>query len=327
MDGAISTLPPFGGTGALASLQYIRWRRSLPELLHPAQRNPTRRGVRPDPNQQIRCSGPKNDGRRRGLLVACGHSTNAASDGRTRTSTNRAESRPRRFNGRLGSSSMTSSSSASESHCTMPVIYPSYDFFDGVYRSRGRAPPWRLERGLHECSCRRSLIGRPNVGKSALFNRTRRRTGSPSSAMKAGTTRDRHFAEAEWNRQMRFSGSWIPVASPTDPRAPMGTLEIRRRGRSGDSRGGSPATRRRCRRPGVHPNGRSRGRHASRGTEAVDPRSRNKADDPQSTDFYTSYSNRLGAGDPVPVVSQRTAKNSGDLLGHGPSPPPPPSDA
>ena len=42
-----------------------------------------------------------------------------------------------------------------------------------------------------------ALIGRPNVGKSHLFNRI---VGDESAIVseEAGTTRDRHFAQTDW---------------------------------------------------------------------------------------------------------------------------------
>ena len=43
-----------------------------------------------------------------------------------------------------------------------------------------------------------ALVGRPNVGKSALFNRL---VGANNAIVsdEAGTTRDRHFGRMEWN--------------------------------------------------------------------------------------------------------------------------------
>jgi GTPase len=150
-----------------------------------------------------------------------------------------------------------------------------------------------------------ALVGRPNVGKSALFNRIIG-DGSAIVSEEAGTTRDRHFARADWNgRQF-----WLVDTGglTDDPHVPM-DLEIKRQVIEAineadllllvvDAKAG------------LHP---SDSRVVDMLREARKPwvLVANKVDDPASTDYYEFYS--LGAGDPVPVSAQN-GKNSGDLL-------------
>ena len=150
-----------------------------------------------------------------------------------------------------------------------------------------------------------AIVGRPNVGKSALFNRI---VGGHAAIVsdEAGTTRDRHFAEADWNGRSFWLVDTGGVTD--DPRAPM-DIEIRRQVDQAiaeadllllvvDAQ------------MGVHP---MDARVVDMLREAEKPwlLVANKADDPRSTDFYEFY--RLGAGDPIPV-SATNGKNSGDLL-------------
>lgn len=150
-----------------------------------------------------------------------------------------------------------------------------------------------------------ALIGRPNVGKSALFNRI---VGSHTAIVsdEAGTTRDRHFAEADWNGRSFWLVDTGGVSD--DPHAPM-NLEIRRQVDQAiaeadllllvvDSKAG------------VHPVD-ARVVEILRDAQKPWLLVANKADDPRDTDFYEFY--RLGAGDPIPV-SAINGKNSGDLL-------------
>jgi GTP-binding protein len=150
-----------------------------------------------------------------------------------------------------------------------------------------------------------ALIGRPNVGKSALFNRI---VGKETAIVsdEAGTTRDRHFAEAEWGGRYFWLVDTGGVTD--DPRAPM-DVEIRRQVDQAiaeadllllvvDAKAG------------VHPMDAyvvELLREAQKPWLLV----ANKADDPRATDFYEFY--QLGAGDPIPV-SAINGKNSGDLL-------------
>lgn len=150
-----------------------------------------------------------------------------------------------------------------------------------------------------------ALIGRPNVGKSALFNRI---IGDHSAIVsdEAGTTRDRHFARADWNgRQF-----WLVDTGglTDDPRMPM-DVEIKRQVLQAIAESDllmlvvDAKT-------GLHP---SDSRVVDLLREARKPwvLVANKVDDPSTTDFYEFY--ELGAGDPVPV-SALNGKNSGDML-------------
>jgi len=150
-----------------------------------------------------------------------------------------------------------------------------------------------------------ALVGRPNVGKSALFNRI---IGQNSAIVseEAGTTRDRHFARAEWNGRQFWLVDTGGIAE--DPREPM-DLAIRRQVQTAiaesdllllvvDAK------------MGVHPSDQhvvDTLRDSRKPWLLV----ANKVDNPRSTDFYEFYS--IGAGDPLPV-SAANGTNSGDLL-------------
>lgn len=150
-----------------------------------------------------------------------------------------------------------------------------------------------------------ALLGRPNVGKSALFNRI---VGANTAIVsdEAGTTRDRHFARAEWNGRAFWLVDTGGVAA--DPQHPM-DLEIRRQVEQAIAEADlllfvvDAKT-------GVHPSDASVAemlRTAGKPWLLV----ANKVDDPRTADFYEFYS--LGVGDPIPV-SANNGKGSGDLL-------------
>jgi GTP-binding protein len=150
-----------------------------------------------------------------------------------------------------------------------------------------------------------ALIGRPNVGKSALFNRI---VGGNAAIVseEAGTTRDRHFARADWNGQ----AFWLVDTGglTSDSSVPM-DVEIRRQVHQAieeadllllivDAKAG------------LHP-------FDAQVVELLRDSGKpfllvaNKVDDPRSTDFYEFY--QLGVADPVPV-SAANGKGSGELL-------------
>jgi GTP-binding protein len=150
-----------------------------------------------------------------------------------------------------------------------------------------------------------AIIGRPNVGKSALFNRI---VGDHSAIVsdEAGTTRDRHFAMAEWAGRKFWLVDTGGVAD--DPQIPM-DREIHRQVMEAigeadlllmvvDAKAG------------LHPSD-SRVLDLLRNSQKPWMLVANKVDDPSTTDWYEFYS--LGAGDPFPV-SAANGKNSGDLL-------------
>jgi GTP-binding protein len=150
-----------------------------------------------------------------------------------------------------------------------------------------------------------ALIGRPNVGKSALFNRI---VGDDSAIVseEAGTTRDRHFAQTDWAGRAFWLVDTGGVA--VDPRAPM-DVEIRRQvdeaiGEADlllfvvDAR------------VGLHP-GDHHVVELLRDSRKPWMLVANKVDDPRDTDFYEFYA--LGADEVFPV-SAVNGKGSGDLL-------------
>jgi GTP-binding protein len=150
-----------------------------------------------------------------------------------------------------------------------------------------------------------ALVGRPNVGKSALFNRV---IGHDTAIVseEAGTTRDRHFAMAEWQGRPFFLVDTGGITD--DPRAPMDAA-IRRQVETAideadlllmvvDARAG------------LHPIDR-RVAEILRASGKPFMVVVNKVDDPTDTSWYEFF--ELGAGDPLPV-SAINGKQSGDLL-------------
>src|SRR5881409_643839 len=150
-----------------------------------------------------------------------------------------------------------------------------------------------------------ALVGRPNVGKSALFNRIVGRNAAIVSE-EAGTTRDRHFARADWAGH----DFWLVDTGGIveDPNLPM-DVEIRRQVGLAIAEADVllfvvDAL------AGQHPTD-------SRIAEMLRTSGKpwllvaNKVDKPQSTGYYEFFA--LGAGDLVPV-SAVNGHGSGDLL-------------
>jgi GTPase len=150
-----------------------------------------------------------------------------------------------------------------------------------------------------------AIVGRPNVGKSQLFNRL---AGSDSAIVseEAGTTRDRHFARAEWGGRAFWL---VDTGGLTDDQSIPMDVEIQKQVMQAIAEADlmllvvDAKT-------GLHPQDQ-RVVELLRNSRKTWLLVVNKVDDPRSTDFYEFYN--LGAGDPIPV-SAINGKNSGDLL-------------
>jgi GTP-binding protein len=151
-----------------------------------------------------------------------------------------------------------------------------------------------------------ALVGRPNVGKSTLFNRI---VGGRRAIVddQPGITRDRNFAEADWNGTSFWlvdTGGWIEGAE--DPISRGIREQVTQAVEAADVIALVVDTM-----EGLHPAdlevaGLLRGLSDRVVVVA------NKADDlPANLDHHVFY--ELGLGDPQPV-SAATGKGSGDLL-------------
>src|SRR5437867_11424167 len=151
-----------------------------------------------------------------------------------------------------------------------------------------------------------AIIGRPNVGKSTLFNRIIGRRQAIVDPQ-PGVTRDRHFAPAEWNGR-RFwlvdTGGLIPGSTDPLNRAIRGQVEQA----IADSDVLLFVV---DVESGIHPMDLEIAqylRKAKRPLLLVVNKADNLPDETRHLAFY-----ELGLGDPVPV-SAAVGKSSGDLL-------------
>lgn len=150
-----------------------------------------------------------------------------------------------------------------------------------------------------------ALVGRPNVGKSALFNRL---IGDNAAIVseEAGTTRDRHFSRCEWQGRAFWlvdTGGLIE-----DSVLPMDVAikyQVREAIAEADLMLFMVDAK-----AGLHPSD-SRILDMLRASRKPWLVVANKVDDPKSTDYFEFFN--LGAGDVLPV-SATNGKNSGDLL-------------
>jgi GTPase len=151
-----------------------------------------------------------------------------------------------------------------------------------------------------------AIIGRPNVGKSTLFNRIIGRRLAIVDAQ-PGVTRDRHFAPAEWNGR-RFwlvdTGGLVPGS--TDPLNRAIRSQVEQAIADSDVLLFVVDIE-----SGIHPMDLEIAqylRSAQRPVLLVVNKADNLPDETRQLAFY-----ELGLGDPFPV-SAAVGKNSGDLL-------------
>jgi GTP-binding protein len=149
-----------------------------------------------------------------------------------------------------------------------------------------------------------AIIGRPNVGKSSLFNRV---VGEQTAIVsdEPGTTRDRHFARAEWNGR----AFWLVDTGGLPDNGEGMNAAIRRQIGLAVAEADlllfvTDA------REGLHP-GDERVAEMLRKSGRPWLLVANKVDDPAVRDYYDFF--RLGAGDPWPVSAQN-GRQTGDLL-------------
>ena len=151
-----------------------------------------------------------------------------------------------------------------------------------------------------------AIVGRPNVGKSTLFNRI---VGGRRAIVseRPGTTRDRHFADAEWNGRAFWlvdTGGLVPESRDSMDREILRQVEIAV-GQADvvlllvDGR------------EGMHPADRDIADRLRKSGRPV-VLAVNKLDDPPSSHAHHQFW-ELGLGEPR-AVSAAAGKASGDLL-------------
>ena len=150
-----------------------------------------------------------------------------------------------------------------------------------------------------------AIVGRPNVGKSALFNRL---VGQNSAIVspEPGTTRDRHFARTEWAGRAFFLVDTGGITG--DEESP---LEVAVRRQVEQAIGEADLLLHVVdARAGLHPVD-FKVAEVLRRSEKPSLLVVNKVDDPKDASWYEFY--ELGAGQPHPV-SALNGRQSGDLL-------------